>query len=243
MRLRLLLMLSALALVVLIIATAPSQADPGLEAVLRFLGISASPSQQKGGSDEIKTGDIWVADLERVTRHALTTGGTYRWPVFEVSGKSVVALTGDQLVRIPITRGAKIRVLHSVPGVDKLVGFDRDNAERLLVMQNQPESPLVVLSIASGKLQDLPYDRNDKDQRRMLSHIRGEERVYARARVYVMTESAQSIEGTREWTDVYIQQGDGKAKNVSRCDGSDCGQPSLSPDGKTVVYIQSQREE
>jgi Tol biopolymer transport system component len=58
-----------------------------------------------------------------------------------------------------------------------------------------------------------------------------------------MTESAQSIEGTREWTDVYIQQGDGKAKNVSRCDRSNCGQPSLSPDGKTVVYIQSQREQ
>ncbi len=243
MRLRVILMLSALALAVLVIATAPSQADPGLEAVLRFLGISASPSTQRGGSDEIKTGDIWVADPEGATHHALTTGGTYRWPVFEPSGKSVVALAGDQLVRIPITRGAKIQVLHSVPSVDKLVGFDRDNPERLLVTQNQPESPLAVLSIASGKLQDLPYDRNDKDQRRMLSHIRGEERVYAKARVYVMTESAQSIEGTREWTDVYIQQGDGKAKNVSHCDGIDCGQPSLSPDGKTVVYIQSQREQ
>jgi hypothetical protein len=228
--------------VVLIVATSPSEADLSLEAVLRFLGISASPSTQKGRSDEIETGDIWVADLERVTRHALTTGGGYRWPVFELSDKSVVALKGDQLVRIPITRGAKTQVLCSLSGVDKLVGFDRDNPDRLLVMRNQPESPLAVLSVTSEKLQDLPYDRNDKDQRRMLAHIRGEERVYARARVYVMTESAQSLEGTREWTDVYIQQGDGKAKNVSRCDGSDCGQPSLSPDGKTVVYIQSLRD-
>jgi hypothetical protein len=180
--------------------------------------------------------------LGRGSREALTTGGDYRWPVFERSGDSLVALTGDRLVRIPLTKGAKVEVLYSLPGVVKLVGFDRHNPDRLLVTRDQPESPLAVLSVTSGKVTPLPYDADDEDQRRMLAHIRGDERIYAGARLYVMTESTRGIEGAREWTDVYIQGGSTQQQNVSRCDGNDCGQPSLSPDEKAVVYIQSRRQ-
>jgi len=66
--------------------------------------------------------------------------------------------------------------------------------------------------------------------------------VYAGVRVYVMTETSRGMEGFREWTDVFIQKGDGKPENVSRCHGSNCGHPSLSSDGKAVVYIQLRRE-
>jgi hypothetical protein len=218
------------------------QAATFLDSVLDFLGISASPSTMKGDGDEIAAGEIWVTNLEQGTRDRLVSGATYRWPVFEPGGKAVLALTDNRLVRIPLTRETKAEVMHSLPDVVKLVGFDRKNPDRLLVIRDQPKTPLAVLSVKNGKLADLPYNDDDKDQRRMLAHMRGDERIYPGARVYVITESSKGIEGAREWTDVYMQRGSAKEQNVSRCDGKDCNQPSLSPDGKTVVYIQSQRQ-
>lgn len=241
MRTRFLSLVLGLCLTLLCSLSSPAQAATTLDAVLRFFGITANPSAMKGDGIEIAGGDIWVANLERGTREALTTGGNYRWPVFEQSSKSVVALTGDRLVRIAIVRGAKAEVLHSVPGIVKLVGFDRNNPDRLLVTRNSPESPLAILSVKSGKLTLLPYDPDDKEQRRMLTHIRGDERTYAGARVCVKTESTHGIEGAREWTDVYIQRGPRQEHNVSHCNGIDCGQPSLSPDERAVVFIQSRR--
>jgi hypothetical protein len=58
----------------------------------------------------------------------------------------------------------------------------------------------------------------------------------------VKTESTRGIEGAREWTDVYVQRGSDKGDNISRCDGIDCGQPSLSFDEKAIVYIKSHHE-
>ena len=212
-----------------------------MEIVFHFPGISSSPETVRANGDETAPGEIWLADLERGTREALTTGGEYRWPVFDPSGKSVVALTGDRLVRVPIAKGTKPEVLHSLPGIVKLVGFEREDPDRLLVTRDQPDSPLAILAVSSGKLTPVRYNPGDRDQRRILAHIRGDERVYGTSRVYVATQTARGIEGTREWTDVCIQQGSGQEKNVSRCEGINCGQPSLSGDGKTVVYIQSKR--
>jgi hypothetical protein len=42
----------------------------------------------------------------------------------------------------------------------------------------------------------------------VLSHVKGEERVYGTARVYVKTESKQAMEGELEWGEVYLQQGE-----------------------------------
>ena len=50
--------------------------------------------------------------------------------------------------------------------------------------------------------------------------------------VYVRTESKSDMDGTVGWTDVYLKQGNGSPLNVSRCDGINCGKPSLSNDGR-----------
>ena len=78
----------------------------------------------------------------------------------------------------------------------------------------------------------LPYDAKSDGERRMLVQIRGQERVYGDASVYVKTESKRGMTRAIEWTDVYLRRGNQPPQNVSTCDGVNCGQPALSPDGR-----------
>jgi hypothetical protein len=212
-------------------------ADDFLNRIMRVLGISATPSQMKGESD-VSAGQIWIADLERDTRMALTTDFDYRWPVYDSSGEAIVALRGDSLVAIS-TKNGQIRVLRNILGVEKLVGFDREDPDTLLVVLDKDTAPLALLSVETGALTPLPYDPKSKEHRRMLSHVKGEERVYGTARVYVKVESKRGLEGELEWGEVYLQQGETTPRNVSKGDGVNCSQPSLSPNAKAVVYVRA----
>jgi hypothetical protein len=214
-----------------------ARADGLFDRILRVMGISATPSQMKGDGDVI-AGEIWIAELKPGRRRALTTDSGYRWPVFEPGGESVVSLKGESVVRISVKAG-ELRVLETIPGVEKLVGFDADQRDNLLIVLSDDTAPLAMVSLKTGQLTPLPYDPKLKDHRRMLSHVKGQERLYAASRVYVKTESKQSLEGTLEWDDVYVQQGDAAPRNVSDCDGVTCSQPSLSPNGMAVVYIRA----
>lgn len=212
-----------------------ARADSLFDRILRVMGISATPSQMKGDSNVI-AGQIWIAELKSGRRTALTVDSGYRWPVYEPGGEGVVALNGERLVRISL-KAQEAKVLHTIPGVDKLVGFDVDQRDSLLVVLNDDNAPLAMVSLKTGQLTPLPYDPKLKVHRSMLSHVKGQERVYATSRVYIKTESKQGLEGTMEWDDVYVRQGDAAPRNVSECDGVACSQPSLSPNGMEVVYI------
>ncbi len=100
-------------------------------------------------------------------------------------------------------------------------------------------APLGVLSLKTGKVAPLPYDAASSDQQRMLAQVRGQERVYGDASVYVKTESKAGLSRTIEWTDVYLRRGNAPPQNVSACDGVNCGQPALSPDGRRVAFVKS----
>jgi len=219
------------------VVASSARADSFFDLIMEVLGISATPSQMKGDSD-VSAGQVWIADVERGTRTALTTDPGYRWPVYEPGGEAIIALEGDSLVRIP-PRTGKVKALLKMPGVEKLVGFDRKDPDKLLVVLDKDTAPLALLSLKTGNLTPLPYDPKSKEHRRMLGHVKGEERVYGTARVYVKTESKQAMEGELEWSEVYLQQGEAMPRNIRNGDGVNCGQPSLSPDGKAVVYIRA----
>ena len=42
---------------------------------------------------------------------------------------------------------------------------------------------------------------------------------------------------TSEWTEVQVQQGDARPRNLSQCNGANCAQPALSGDGSKVVFV------
>jgi len=73
----------------------------------------------------------------------------------------------------------------------------------------------------------------------MLEHIAGQDRVYGDTNLYVKTESDAGLNRTYEWRNVYLSGATGDPRNLSGCRRVDCTQPSLSADGRAVVFIKT----
>jgi hypothetical protein len=214
------------------------QAGSFFERLLQVTGISATSGTLKGDEDTELTGDIIVVDLSRNSFQRLTDNGGYRSPVFEPGDKAILALKGDTVVRVVLDRG-KEEVLYCKKGLTKLVGFDTKDADKLLVLVEGEEGKVSAgfFSLGSGEITTLPYDRNSNDDRRMLGHIRGWERVYGDVRVYPEQRTKRVIGRTVAWTDVFLQRGNEVPLNLSNGDGTGCGQPSLSQNRNLVAYV------
>jgi hypothetical protein len=208
--------------------------------VLRVTGISATPSQLKGPDDEIQAGDIWVADLARKTRLQVTRYGGYRSPVFLADDDQILALKGNTMMQVSLS-GAELKSLYNLENITKIVGMDKADPDKVLILlQNAVGSDTAgVLSLKSGQVTLMPDDRESPDYISMISHMREWERVYGDTKVYVRSESKSVMGGTVGWTDVYLKQRNSSPLNVSRCDVVNCGQPSLSNDGRQVVFVKA----
>ena len=168
----------------------------------------------RGPGEEVDAGDLWVAATGGGPATALTSGGGYRSPIFSPADGSIVALNGETLVRIPAGGGAAAPV-QRVTGVLKLVWFDARDSDEIVVLLDGGAAPLGVLSVKSGKVTPLPHDAKSDTERRMLAQVRGQERTYADAAVYVKTEAKRGLSRTIEWTDVYLRRGSSPPQNVS----------------------------
>jgi hypothetical protein len=206
--------------------------------LLRIAGLTASPSQMRGLGDD-DPGNIWVASLERRASRPLTTDGGYRSPVFSADAR-IYALNGEMVVRIPV-EGGRAAPLQKASGALKLIGFDVADADAVVVLLETAVggSPLASLSLKGGGMTPLPYDRTSEDDRRMLAQVRAQNRVYGDTAVYTMTEAKPGLSRTIEWTDVYIKRGAAAPRNVSSCNGVNCTQPALSPDGRSLVFVKA----
>jgi hypothetical protein len=211
-------------------------ADSLMDKLLRIAGLSAAPGQMR--SDDMDPGSIWIANLKRGTVTRLTTDTDYSSPIFSPSHGSVFALKGDTIVHIPLD-GSSHAAIQTVPGIVKLVGFDSMNPNEIVILLTGNSSPLAVISLAHGNVTPLPFDPKLGDQRHILAKIRGQDRVHGTTSVYLKTERKQGLSRAIEWTDVYLQRGDGTPQNVSRCDGVSCTQPTLSPDGQLVAFVKA----
>ena len=207
--------------------------------VARIAGLTATPSTQKGAGDELVSGDIWVADLAN-KRTRLTHDGGYRSPVFLAGDQEILSLKGDDVVLIPVA-GGEPRKISGARGVTKLVGVSLDEPNKVLILtedENQ-RAVLKLLSLRDAQITAVPFDEESQDDRRMMVHIRNWDRVYGDTRVYVKNEMKSGLAGPLEWTDVYLSQGDVGLINISKCDGVNCGQPSLAQSKRLVVYIKA----
>lgn len=228
-----------LLLVGLTIAAAPPAAAESLwKKILRITGISATPSQQKAPGEELTPGGfIWIGDPQAGTRRRVRDDSGFRSPIFAPNDSTIVALRTGWLWRMDVETGKGDKI-HHLSTVTKLIGNDRDDPDKLLVLreENGKMGP-ALLSLKSGQLTDIPFDVQSSDDRKVLSHLKGWERVYGQTRVYPKEQRRDSIAGPVEWQDVFLQKGDAEPINVSRCEGDNCAQPSLSSDGAKVVYV------
>ena len=218
----------------------PAPASDLVAKLLSFFGISATPSQMKA-PDVLMIGDIWIVDVGRDARTQLTSDGSYSWPVFDPGAPRILALKGSDLFEIPLG-GSGARRLMSVPGTVKLIGFDREQADRVLVLRAEPNAEIAVLALATGQVTALAYDQRSSEGSTFLAHLRGEERAYGDTVLYARRESRTEVTGdVLEWTDVFVKDGDQRPRNVSRCDGVNCSQPSLSADRSRIAFVRVPR--
>lgn len=211
--------------------------------VLRVSGIAQSPSTLKGPGDEVERGQIWVADLASGKTHKLTSSGGFRSPVFLPERNDILALKGTNVVRVALADG-KVTNLFAVTGLTKLVGFSEDDAGKVLVISrgDSGQPGVAFLSVSTGKLDPLPYDPSSGDDRHLVEHLSAWDRHYDDTIVYTDQQTKTGMAGTLSWADVFLKKGSSAAKDVSNCDGIDCGQPSLSPDGKLVTFVRSEED-
>jgi hypothetical protein len=213
--------------------------------VLRVSGIAESPSTLKGPGDEVGHGQIWIAEIATGRTRKLTDSGGFRSPVFMPGGKDILALKGTNVVRVSLPSG-KLTNLYAVSGIRKLVGFSMDDPDQVLALviaQGGSGQPGVAfLSVSDGKLVPLSYDPSSSDDRHMVEHLSAWDRDYGETRVYTNQQTKSGMAGTLSWTDVFLKKGSDVQIDVSNCDGINCGQPSLSPDGNLVAFIRADEE-
>jgi hypothetical protein len=217
---------------------APPKQETLLQKLLRVSGLTSAPSQMRGGDEDIQSGDIWVADLATHKTRSLTRDSDYRSPVFAGDG-TLYALQGETLVRIPLAGGSPVP-LQKLPGAAKLVGFSHDDDLVVLLAEPHAGSPIALISVTSGQLTPVPYQATSADEQRMLAQVRCQDRVYGETTLYTKEQSKRGMSQEIEWSDVYIKKGDAEPQNVSACDGDDCVQPPLAPDGRRIAYVKSQ---
>ena len=213
-------------------------ADSFLKTLSNFFNLGSSAAQMKGPGDEVATGTIWTADIEKRTATRITEEEGYRSPVFSATGTVIFALKGDNLVRIK--PGGSPEEVRKINGIVKLIGFDSRNPDEILVLFKDDNAPLGVLSLKTGNIALLPYDPNSDDHKQVLAQIRGQRRVQGTTKAFVKKVSKQGLSHMIEWTDVYVKRGDTEPQNLSGCDGVDCTQPALSSDERQVVFVKAE---
>jgi hypothetical protein len=147
-------------------------------------------------------------------------------------------------VRIPSTGGEGTK-LHSVEGALKLVGASGSDPNQILALLHSTGSshPRVALLAAdTGAITELPYDSSSSQDLQLVEDLQGWSRVSGENRIFVKRQTKESVAGTLEWTDVFLIAHGQQPVDVSRCDGVNCGQPSLSQEASPLVYVKEMPE-
>jgi predicted Fe-Mo cluster-binding NifX family protein len=123
----------------------------------RFSGISANPNTLKGADDELRSGQVWVADLSTGASRKITADDGYRSPVYFPNGSDILALQGVSVVRLSSSGQRPVEVFR-VAGISKLVGFSLDDADEVLALEEDDAGHVSAgrLSLRSGVITPLP---------------------------------------------------------------------------------------
>ncbi|MGR8932717.1 MAG: hypothetical protein ACU836_19025, partial [Gammaproteobacteria bacterium] len=209
--------------------------DAFLETLLRFTGISVSPTQTRGNDHDYE-GDIWLAELgdgRVLTSRQITRGKYYRTPIWIPGGTSFVTMKGSELVRIDSESDVETP-WHGLTLNTALIGFAKDDSNTMLIRK---DTVVEILSLASSQVAvaEVPYDQNNQKDRDALDRLISQTREYSFGKIFVDDSRERSGRGYKTLNTIRIETANGETILV-RCD-SICGQPALSEDGRRLLYV------
>jgi hypothetical protein len=193
-----------------------------------YLGLTFKAVGSLGaGADR---GRVWIVDLATGERRQVSSADDLAWPVLGLDRSTIFALHGRQVVRLA-SRGGGIVPVGPEADWRKLVGVDA-TGDVLGFVAGRPRAQPALMT-EKGQLMLLPQPEKEQEKARV-SMLLQENFAYADGRRLVVTRSQRGGRGY----DVSLVTDD-STKNLSDCGDDACGQPSLSPDGRYVLYIRA----
>jgi hypothetical protein len=88
----------------------------------------------------------------------------------------------------------------------------------------------------------MPYDPASSQDLQIVENLQQWSRIYGDRHVYVESRTKHAFSGKVECSDVFLKEGNQEPVDVSQCDGVKCGQPSLSEDGRQLLFVKAKEE-
>lgn len=201
-----------------------------LERLLAQLQLTLEKISSLGDSG-IEAGQLWVVELRdhgsTGTPRRLGAADDLAWPV--AGRQRIFAIQGQRAVEM--TTGEPQPLGPAGIHWHKLVGVVPDGT-LLGITVDAEGAPRLATLLPDGTLKSQPADTRDQV---LLATLLQESRSYTGGRT-LQVDRPVSGQGF----DVFLTVA-GETHNVSECRGDACGQPSLSADGKRVVFIREPR--
>jgi hypothetical protein len=188
------------------------------------------------GGNVVTEGQVWSVELDATGKPdkpiRIGTASNLAWPVCSVKGRGVYAIQGGRIVRLG-DDGQSLADVDKQKQWIKLLGAT-EHGDVLGMITEKGESMLAVLH-ADGTIAVSPTPTSDEEQR-YKSMLEQENRAYAGGRTLYVERSTRGSRGF----DVFLRK-EGEVTNLSDCGDDRCGQPSLSPDFRRVLYVRKSR--
>lgn len=211
----------------------PPSSEPSLLAQTFWAGVDYlrltfnAVGSLGGGADR---GQVWIVDLATGERRPVPNADDLAWPVLAPDHSTIFALRGRQVMRLtssggdvlPVGPEANWRRLLGVDGSGDVLGF----------IEGRPRAQPAVMTDKEALL--ILSQPEKEGERAHISMLLQENLAYDNRRELTVTRSRRGGRGY----DVNLVDGD-TVKNLSDCGDDACGQPSLSPDGRYVLYIRA----
>ena len=199
-----------------------------LKATFEFIGSL--------NESEVVRGRIWIAEIDGVTllgrSRLVGTLENLSWAVLGPDGQTVYALKGRQLVRLK-EDSATVTPVGGEVDWRKLLGVGAEGTVLGFVVEGPFGRPAVMSP--EGHLSLAPPPQGAEDRKRHAALL-PDSRAYTDGRRLVVRPSERGGRGL----DVFIERDGQPATNLSDCGDDYCGQPSLSPDGRHVLWVRSE---
>lgn len=206
-----------------------------VQRMLEIFGITATTSMQKN-EEIVNSGQIWICSSDGSNHSQITKNTEFRSPIILPDNKNIIALRNESVIKINLNDGSMTDIL-SVQRAIKIIGYEKNNVNVIyLLCKNGLRNPYIVqLNLETIKEDTVHYDVSNANDRLVLNSIKGEERYYGDIRLF--TQSVTDFINMEERKCIFMQTKRGTAKNMTQGMEGNFEQPSLSQDGKIIVYI------